>query len=298
VVVTVVEGLPALAECLAALGAQEGAPRIEVVVPYDDSISWVGDLSAEYPWVRFLTMGPVQTSRPADSPAGQHELFDRRRAVGLSVAGGRIIGILEDRGVPEASWAATVVRLHASLPHAVIGGAVECGVERALAWAVYFCDFSRYQLPLEEGPRRYVTDVNVSYKRDPLMRLRELWQERYHETTVHWQFEREGEVLYLTPEMVVHQRRHVLGLGTILRERLEWGRLFAYTRGREIGLMKRIGYAVFSLALPVLLFVRHARTQVSKRTHLGRFVSVSPLVALLLMAWSAGEMMGYVTGRP
>jgi len=298
VVVTVVEGPHALRECLTALGAQSAGPRTEVLVPYDDSIAWVDELVSEFPWARSIAMGQVETERPKSSPSGQHELFDRRRAKGLARARGRIICILEDRGVPEQGWCAAVAKAHRELPHAAIGGAVECGMDHPIAWAVYFCDFSRYQLPFPAGPREYVTDVNISYKRDPLFRVHDVWKHRYHETTVHWRLVRDGETLYLTPDLVVRQRRHSVSLKSILRERVEWGRLFAYTRAMEIGRAMCLAYAVTVPLLPPLLFVRHARTQISKRVRLWRFVSVSPLVALLLVSWSAGELVGYLTRRP
>jgi hypothetical protein len=185
VVVTIVDGAPALTDCLEALARQELAPPVEVIVPYDDSVSGIGEVRDRFGSVRFLPMGRIETSRPPESPAGQHELYDRRRSAGLLAATGEVVCILEDRGVPDPDWAAEVARLHEDLPHAVIGGAVECGVDAALNWAVYFCDFGRYQLPLEAGRRPYVTDVNISYKRKALESVRELWRDRYHETTVH-----------------------------------------------------------------------------------------------------------------
>jgi hypothetical protein len=84
----------------------------------------------------------------------------------------------------------------------------------------------------------------------------------------------------------------------ILRERIEWGRLFAYTRVKEAGLRRRLTYAVLSPILPILLLARHSRVQFDKRVRFGKFIRVSPLVGLFLAAWSLGEMIGYVTGCP
>jgi hypothetical protein len=267
-------------------------------VPFDDSVAEVGELEEAFPAVRFLRMGPVPTERPLETPSGQHELYDRRRAAGLDMTRGEIVCILEDRGIPEPRWAAKVDRIHAELPHEVIGGAVACGVDAPVNWALFFCDYARYQRPFAAGPREYVTDVNIAYKKDALDRTRELWRERYHETTVHWALTRDGATLHLTPDFVVSQQRRDLRVPRVLRERFEWGRLFAYTRVREVGLGKRLAYAVLSPVLPVVLFARHTRTQVRKRSLLGTFVAVSPLVALFLVAWSLGELAGYVRGRP
>jgi hypothetical protein len=298
VVVTIVDGGEALVECLESLTSQKEAPSLEILVPHDASVQGIAALEARFGGVRFLAMGVVPTERPIASPAGQHELYDRRRSAGLGAVTGDIVCILEDRGVPEPDWAAKVARQHERLPYAVIGGAVECGTDASLNWAVFFCDYGRYQRPFDEGPRTYVTDVDISYKRRAIEATRSLWEQRYHETTVHWQLARDGETLWLTPELVVWQRRRGLSVGSIVRERIDWGRLFAYTRVRDAGPMRRAAYAALSPVLPLVLLLRHARMQASKRVAFGRFVRVSPLVALFLVAWSWGELLGYVTGKP
>jgi hypothetical protein len=292
-----VDGGATLERCLTALAAQTDPPPLEILVPHDDSVSGIAPLAARFPSVRFLPLGHLPTRYPAASPGGQHELFDRRRSGGLLAATGDLVAILEDRGAPSADWARTAVRLHAAMPHAVIGGAVDNSRDRTLNWAVFFCDFGRYQPPLEAGPRDYVTDVNVCYKRRALEATRALWSERYHETTVHWQIQRSGETLYLTPELVVSQAREGLRLGALLRERVSWGRLFAYTRARERSAGARLALAVLAPALPFLLIARQLRLQLGKRT-LGRWVVAAPAAFLLLAAWSAGELAGYVTGEP
>ncbi len=297
VIVTVVEGPAALRRCLAALTSQREAPAMEVIVPCDDSEPGVAGVVAEFPGVRHLPLGTLTTSAPLSGHAGQHELFDRRRAAGLAVAKGELIAILEDRGVPRPEWARAASDLHAAIPNSVIGGAVENGVDRTLNWAVYFCDFGRYQLPIPEGPAAYATDVNICYKRAAIESTRDLWKDRYHETTVHWALERAGEALYLHPRMVVEQQREGLRLGTALRERSAWGRLFAYTRAREAGAVRRLAMAAASPLLPFLLLLRHGRIQWTKRRTFGKFLRAAPIVCLLLAAWSFGELKGYATGR-
>jgi len=297
IVMTIVDGVVATRGCLKALASQEGAPPLEIVVPYDDSVRGMDALVAEFPDVRFVSMGRVETLRPASRPSGQHELFDRRRAAGLAAVTGDLVGILEDRGVPRPDWARRAVELHA-LPHAVIGGAVENGRDRLLNWAVYLCDFGRYQPPLTPGPRAYLTDVNICYKRGALEKTRHLWRDRYHETTVHWELLRSGETLFLAPELVVEQRRDHLRLFALLRERLDWGRLFAYTRAKELSRGRLLLLAALCPLLPFALFGRLAALQLRKRVALGAFLRAAPAVWLLMATWSAGEMLGYVTAKP
>ena len=202
VVLTVVDGGHALRRCLAGLLSQQDAPALEIVIPIDSTLSsqrWMIEVRQAHDRdpVRWLDLGTLPTSRPPMSATGQHELIDRRRAAGLAAARAELIAILEDRGVPEPTWAATAVRLHRELPHAVIGGAVENAQPGLLNRAVYLCDFGRYQRPFVAGPRLYVTDVNVTYKRPALELTRAIWRERYHEPLVHWASIEAGHTVFL-----------------------------------------------------------------------------------------------------
>jgi hypothetical protein len=298
VVVTIVDAGAALERCLTALAAQQAPPPLEILVPWDDTVVGVPELARRFPAVRFLGLGRLPTQAPPRSAAGQHELFDRRRAAGLAAATGEVVAILEDRGVPALDWARTMVDLHERLPYAAIGGAVENGRDGLLEWAVYYCDFHRYQRPFAAGPRTYVSDVNIGYKRRAIDRTVDLWRDQYHETTVNWALQRAGETLYLTPELVVEQHREGLRVGALMAERLAWGRLFACTRAREGGVAGRMLRAALTPVLPVALLVRHTRLQAARGVHLRRFVQAAPFVLLLQSAWSLGEAMGELTARP
>ena len=297
VVVTIVEGSGALERSLAALASQEDPPEFEVVVPFDASVE-LGDLPRRYGSARFIDMGLVTPSKPVQTPAGAHELFDRRRARGLAEARGELVGILEDRGVPRPDWCGAADRVHRRHPDAVIGGAVENAVDTTLNRALWIADFSRYLLPLAEGPANWVTDVNVCYKRDALDEIRDVWRERYHETTVHWELLRRGHRLRLDPSMVVDQHRTPGALATLLRERWHWGRLFAYTRAMECAAPRRALLTAAAPVLPPVLFARHLANWVRRRRPLGPFISSAPALLVLLAAWSLGEAMGYATRRP
>jgi hypothetical protein len=298
VVVTIVDGGEALTRCLEALAAQADPPPLEVIVPWDPTVDGIPVFADRFPAFRFLSTGALAPTTDIRDETAQHERFDRRRSSGLASATGDVVAILEDRGVPALDWAREVIAAHQRLPHAAIGGAIENGVDETLAWAVFFCDFNRYQRPFLAGPREWISDVNVSYKRRALEATRQTWRDRYHETTVHWALRRMGETLYLTPAFGVAQMRPGLTLRGLIRERCVWGRLFAYTRAREVGPSRRLGYLLGSPLLPVLLFVRHAGLQVRKRATLGRFVVAAPAIAVLLAAWSLGEAVGYLTDRP
>ncbi len=89
--------------------------------------------------------------------------------------------------------------------------------------------------------------------------------------------------------------RHV-ELRDALYERYAFGRLFACTR-LELVPGKRLYYCVFAPALPLMLMWRMA-ARAAKAGPLARaFVrSILPL-SLMVLWWSWGEWLGYVTKR-
>lgn len=296
VIVTVVGGTAFLPRCLRPLVAQAVGRSVEVIVPYDATVGDIDAVRAEFPQIAFLDLGAAETEAPAGSLAAAHELYDRRRACGLRVARGAVVALIEDYEVPAADWVEQVLTAH-HLPHTVIGGAVEHAGHGLLNWAVYLLDFGRYQRPLTEGFAAYLTDVNVSYKRAALDATRDLWAERYHEVTVHWDLARQGHTLWRRPQMVVSQDRGRLALGPTLAERFVWGRLFGTLRAREQSLAGRLAYAALSPLIPAVLLARVARKVFAGRRHRATFMAALPVTALLAAVWSLGEATGYVTGR-
>jgi hypothetical protein len=297
VVVTIVDGGDVLRRFLRAMVNQTDAPEMQILLPYDASVPEIAALASEFPQVTLVAMGETKTLRPLSTAAGQHELYDRRRAAGLAVATGELIGILEDRAPPRANWARTAARLHAELPHGCIGGAIECAPGDLLNWSFYVCDFSRYGLPFTSGPREWVSDVNVSYKRQMMDMTRDVWRERFNEALVHWALLERGETLYLSNELIVDYQTPYTTLMGVLPERFHWGRLFGSVRARSVAAWKRALLILLGPIIPTRLVLRHGITQMGKG-NLARYLLASPYVAALVTAWAFGEWVGYITREP
>jgi len=297
VVLRVVAGGQFLRRCLTALLPQVAGNRFELVVPFDPHVSEIDEIRRDFPQVRFVSAGDGRLERRAGSPGTRHELYDRRTAAGFLAAHGAIIASLEDYQVPAADWCQQIVTAHRLLPHAVIGGCVEHGGRGPVSWAAYFLDYSRYQPPLPEGPVEFLTDVNLSYKRPALFSVRPVWEERYNEVNVHWALLAAGHTLWRRPQIVARIDRGRQRLGPLIVERFYWGRLFSAMRVRELSKPSRAAYALLSPGIALVLLWRIAKKALGSGRTPGSFVLALPSLVAITSAWSAGECVGYLTGR-
>ncbi len=279
--------------CLSALTQQAGAPPLEVIVPYHPSVAGIPQMRLKYPDVRFLEVCDLRTYV---EQGGSREHHDELRARGLAAATGEIVGLIEDHGIPAPDWSARVVEAHRR-GYAAIGGAIENGVNVSLNWAVYFCDFLRYQNPLPEGESWIASDANVTYKRKALAAIQPTWKEIFHESAVNDALRVRGEKIALSPHIVLYQHRLNLQLREALKERFVWGRSYAATRSYLASMQKRVFWAMFSPALPALMIARMTIMAAKKGRTFGSYLAALPLTFLLTVSWSAGELTGYLTRR-
>lgn len=293
IIITVIEGSRALSRCLEALAQQTRPPSMEVIVPYDETISEIASLAQRFPSVVLVNLGQLVDEKSPHNAFTQHMLFDVRRAGGLRVAKGNLVAMIEDRVRPRTDWAASMMDLHARNPDAVIGGAIDNGADDALRWAVFFADFGRFQPPIEQEDPEYVSDINICYKREALESVRNLWENRYQEPKVNWALRRQGYKLRISAKALVVQERAKIGLWSLVKERFHWGRTFGRIRGQEVSRSKSMAFAVACPLIPFVLFVRHFRRQLAKRRHVREYLKASPALLLLLHCWVFGEFVGY-----
>lgn len=295
VVAIIAGGKSTMETCLKALAESAEGIRLECLVPFDGRLDGVEELEREFPWASFIDSREGVLTEEFGSDSREHH--DILRAMGLRQATAPIIALLEDHGTPDKGWCQAALRAHHESDAAVVGGAVENGMDRLLNWAVYYCDFGRYQNPVPETDVEFASDSNVSYKRDPLLGVKHQWLAAFHETSVNWEIQRRGGRLRLDPDMVVYQTRRTLRFAPALKERFVWGRSFAGTRAAEVTSLRRLIFAAFSFVLPFLLTARIVVQGLQKRRHVGRLLQALPLVFLLQVFWALGEFVGYVTGR-
>ncbi|MFO0839370.1 MAG: hypothetical protein U1D55_12705 [Phycisphaerae bacterium] len=294
VVALIAGGQEPTATCLAAIEAGVKQHDAEVLVPYDHRLDGFEELARRFPWAQFIDCrSQIDANRYGRFSREHHDIL---RAIGLNRARGKILALLEDHGTPGPDWISTALRVHEK-SYAGVGGTVDNGVNKLLNWAVYYCDFGRYQAPVSDGPSEFISDSNCAYKREALEAVKDCWHDAFHETFVNWKLREMGRELRLDPGMVVYQTRTGLTLGAALTERFVWGRSFAGTRAKGVSTAKRLIYAAFSFLLPFVLTGRILARGLGKR-RAGKVLACAPLIFLLETIWSVGEFVGYATGRP
>lgn len=276
-------GAAHIARCLDALAAQEGAPPFDVVVAYDVRLGHVAPLRSRYPQVRFVARETEQT--PVELAA---------RA--LHETSGDLVLLTEDHCIPRPDW----VRLlcAALLPgRAAVGGVIEADVATSTAdWAFWFVDFFRYSEPVRAGPAPALSVCNVAYRRSQIAQVASLWADRFLETTVHEALRRRFGQLWIVPEAKVRTKRSVR-LPDAVYERYAFGRLFGCTRIHFTGRAARVSYTALAPALPLLLMGRMTRKALRSRACTLQYCRALPYLVLLVLAWSWGEWLGYLTRR-
>jgi hypothetical protein len=258
-------------------------------VPHDETLTDPAELRARFRHVTFLPFTGTRT------PAAL-------RAAATLEARGEVIAFLEDHCVPAEDWASRVLAAHRA-SHVAVGGAVDKGFlpgrrnDSALNWAVYLTDYSRYMNPQPGGPSHSLTDCNVSYKRAALEAIRATWEQEFHENIVNGLLAQRGGTLWLEPDVVVYEQR-TLTLGTAMRDRYSFGRLFASTRVAGVPLTKRLVYGAGALVMPPVLIARVARNLMQRRRHRAQLLRALPALTVVTCTWMLGECVGYLTGVP
>jgi len=276
-------GAAHLRRCLAALDAQHGAPAFDILVVFDPKLDDIARMARERTDVRFV------------SNAGQRTPLElASRAV--SEATGSLILLTEDHCVPGPGWVRAMVDAQ-SEERAVVGGTVEPLPGTTTAdWAFYLVDYYRYMPPVEPGPSPTLTVCNASYRADRLEAIADVWADIFHETAINDRLASRHGSLWLAPDAKVAMRRHVR-FRDALGERYAFGRLFGCTRLAFLPSWRRVYYVLLSPALPIILFGRMARASFRDAANARKFAGSALHVAALVLAWSWGEWLGYLTLR-
>jgi glycosyltransferase involved in cell wall biosynthesis len=279
VVVASVNTNALLRQSLAALVAQAAPERIEVVVVRDAQRSDSGDRAmarAQFPCVRWVDAAPGSTVP---------QLRDR----GFMESRGDIVAFIEDDCVVRPGWCeAAIAALHGLA--IAVGGAVEPGAyRRAIDWAVYFCEYGQFMLPVSSAATASLPGNNVVYQRHALGR------DGFCDVFVPSTVRRADAATAVTDTLVVENvnswsMRHVTSVP------YHHGRAYAGKRFGPRGPMTRVAIGVGALSLPAVKSFRIVVATLSRKRLVGKLIQALPFVLLFTTSWSLGETMGCLFG--
>lgn len=225
-----------------------------------------------------------------EAPAAA-DVFELRR-LGIERARGSWVALIEDHVEVELGWRMALDRARRAGFH-VVGGPVDWGGRGGLyGWALYLSEYGIYMGPRPWGPAQALSGVNVAYGRQHLESCRHSWCRGFHEIEVHEQLRAKGIDLHLEPGAGVRTSLQMPGV-IALKHLFSGGRHFGgYRVGRAKG-WKRIFWAIASpVGFPVLAARLWIRTSKRQPEQVFRLFLSWPLVLVMLLAWSAGEIIG------
>jgi hypothetical protein len=275
VVVASVNGLPYVADCLAAL--ERHAPDAEVIVADSTDESTRAEVARRFPAVRLLTFDEQMT-------------VPELRAAGIFASSGPFVALIEDHCNVSEAWAPSLLDAHRA-GHAVVGGPIRNAADRRVRdWAAFLCEYSPYLPPAPAGPVDDLPGMNVSYAREAIAAIDDLLREGRWEGWLHARLRERGFELWSEPAMVLDHAKD-FGLREFLSQRWHYSRSYAGMRNAELG-RRRWLYAAGSPLLVPLMYGRVARSVRRKGGYDRELARSTPLILLYTLVWAGGEAVG------
>lgn len=287
VIIASVNGSPMIEECLAALAAQRKDSNPEIIVVDVTGEATVCLVQTRFPWVKVVSFA-------------ERRSIPDLQAAGLAHSTGDLIAIIEDHCVVDQAWCEAIIGAHQAEPECIaVGGAIENGsCERLVDWAVFFCEYSSFMLPLSRGVTASIPGNNVSYKRrafDQRTIAKEALTEGFWDLTLHKELLALGQKFLMEPAIVVYHKKH-FGFLYFMRQRFHYSRYYAGRVTAPARLPRRVVRTAATLGLAPLLLARIASRVVQKRRHLREFLLALPHLVVFTGVWAIGELVGSLFG--
>jgi glycosyltransferase involved in cell wall biosynthesis len=280
VIVCAVNRAPVLLETVAAYEGQSAEVGLEVIVVERCGLTREA-IETTFPRVRVISV-PPQTSIPA------------MRAIGFRASNGRLVGFVEDHGLPSPGWLDRVARANRE-GHTAIGGTVDNAcTDRVVDRAVFYCEYIQFSPPMRRGIVSALPGNNSVYDRELIEALLdrhrlELWE-------WFWQpYFRERGVQFFCDPAIQMLHKKSFGFFYFLEQRFFYSRSFAAARMAQCGWFTRGVCAAAALILPAILVGRIVSCAIRKRCG-WKFWTALPVMMPFLAMWAVGECTGAMLG--
>lgn len=269
--------------CLGSLRGERGDAEVVVVARFDEATR--ERLGARFPWVS-VWLAPPGTS-----------VFALRSA-GIFASRGRVVALLEDHVRVAPGWRQALV--DAVRAGAALAGGPVVHQDPASLWtfALYLVEYSALMPPLADGEHPILLAVNAAYARAPILAVAESWRSGFHDNEVQDALAAWGHEARAVPTASVTSAFDLPwpeSLAHLWRGGRRYG---AYRRARS-SRRERTWRPLFIPLLPFLLLGRIlGRVAHRQPARLAQALLVSPLLLVLLAAWSFGELVSSLTPAP
>lgn len=282
VIVPSVNGLPTLAECLAALERQVCDFDYEIIVVDRTRDETADFIRSSFPQVRLIKL---QEAR------GIPEM----RAAAMAEASGKYLAITEDHCIAPENWLAKIAEAHES-GYDTVGGAVENGSARRLTdWAVFLCEYSSFMPPIAAGEAEFLTGNNTSYKRSVIEEIDETMKNNCWEYFLQAELRRRSVKFLSVPSLVVIHKKE-FGFFYFLAQRFHYSRSFAAMRKTKSPALKQIVHLLYAAVLPFHQTWRIWRNVQRKKRNRREFFLSLPLLLVFMVSYALGEATGQLFG--
>lgn len=289
VVVSLVGGT-GLKRCLGSLPRNAG----EIIVMADESKVSFYDLQEKFTDFRF------ESRKGMSVPLA--------RSMGVRLATGKIVALLEDTGTVSPSWLSALEQAFENASVFALGGPVVLSTSLGSRYkALGSGEYGRFHpdciealsVQIEKPGTMFsverIPGNNMAYRRDTLLPLLDDEREGLIENQISEQLKTNGEILFVHREMIVTYEVEDVH-GACLTTRFNHGRLFAGNRAADLTWKYRFIWALKSLLLPILLSVRGWKGML-KAVRAASWPTVAAWIVLMETAWAAGEACGYLKGK-
>lgn len=282
VVVPCVNTLDDLTGCLSALERQRQDCDLEVLV-----VDRLGDPVRNAIRERFDRVRIFPVERGTSIP--------QMRALAFREATGDAVAVIEDHVIVPDGWARQMLDA-LDQGAEVVGGSVEnAATDTLLDWAAFLCEYSHCIPPLDAGSVFWLTGNNVVYRRRLLEKFKSYTDAGKWENYLHDALRDAGIALVCHPEIVIGHKKHYT-FAEYMSQRYLYARSYAGARVAGAPWSRRAFYGCAAVVLPVLLFYRIVTRILGKRRYHRLLLKSLPLIALFVMSWGWGEVVGYWTG--
>ncbi|MGQ0764514.1 MAG: hypothetical protein ACT4OZ_02495 [Gemmatimonadota bacterium] len=282
VVIPFVNSIDDVSGALGALAAERNDVEIEALVVERLGESAGSEVRRRFPWATVVSV-------ESNSTIPQMRAIAFRQALHESVA------VIEDHVIVPRGWARALLAEQTEQSPVVGGAVVNLADGRLVDRAAFLCEYSHCLPPIAEGQVSWLTGNNVVYPKRLLERFREVVESGGWENRLHDAFRAAGIPLVCRPGITVGHKMHY-SVGLYASQRYLYSRSYAGARSDGLSLAKRIAYAVATPALPALLMARLVSRVRERPQYRGDLVRSLPLISLFVVAWAAGELVGYLLG--